>query len=172
MVVLNGLDSVITGANTFYSLTRSATIVLSTLRLYANQTVTNTFVATGTLVRLLILSNVCRTQRTITLTGTATRTLTNVSFMDIALVYSASVTGTSIGDFGGNSGITFTAAVTRYLVLGGATKSFSSTAAWSATSGGATGASAPLPQDTVIMNAASGAGSLNIDSYYLGTNLS
>lgn len=171
-VVLNGAFSDITSPNTFYAFTKNSLFNDSYLKVWAGQTIQNSFIlAGGVATRLLVFSDESRNQRTFTLTGTATRTLSYVSFMDISLSYSASVTGTSLGDFGNNSGITFAAAVTRYLVLGGVNKNFSSTTAWSATSGGATGATAPLPQDTVIMNAASGSGDLSLDSIYFGTAL-
>ena len=51
---------------------------------------------------------------------------------------------------------------TRYLVSGG-NGNWSSTTNWSATSGGASGASVPGSSDTVICNAASGAGGISLD---------
>jgi hypothetical protein len=57
-----------------------------------------------------------------------------------------------------------TAAVTRYWVGGTGTWNISSTANWSATSGGASGASAPGSGDTVIFNASSGTGTVTIGS--------
>lgn len=173
-VVMNGVESTITSANTFTNgFTKNAVSNLSFLKVYANQIVSGgTFQLAGAAAsRLIVLSDICRVQRVFTLTGTAARTLSYVSFADISLSFSSSVGGTSIGDLLNNSGITFTPPVTRYLVLGGATKSFSSTTAWSATSGGATGATAPLPQDSVIFNAASGAGQLDVDSFYFGTGI-
>lgn len=131
---------------------------------YANQTVSGgTFSIVGTNAtdqRYTLMSDTAGAQRTFTLTGTTTRTLTNTDFADIKLTYSSSVTGTSIANLGNNSGITFTTPVTRYAVLGTSSKAFTSTTAWSASSGGATGASVPLPHDTIILNASSGSGTL------------
>jgi hypothetical protein len=78
--------------------------------------------------------------------------LTNVDFMDITAAGAAApFTGTSLGDAGGNSNITFTPAVTRYWVGNGGT--WRTLAKWAATSGGAGTASFPLPQDNVIFDA-------------------
>lgn len=178
-VVLNGNYSNITGANTFTTrFAKNAVFNESILKVWANQTLNSghTLQLIGTAAaRLLVLSDEARTQRTFTLLGTTgTRTLSYVSFMDIAMSFGSSLTGTSVGDMLNNSGITFTAPVTRYLVLGGAGKDFSSTTAWSTTSGGATGASVPLPQDTVIFDLASdptGTGSITFDTLYLGATI-
>lgn len=89
------------------------------------------------------------------------------------------VTGTRLGDCLGNSGITFTTAsgtprdgggagVKRYAVAPG---NFSSTAMWSETSGGAPGASVPLPQDDVYLDANSAAGTYTIDMTRVCRNL-
>ncbi len=50
----------------------------------------------------------------------------------------------------------------RYWVAGG-TGNYNSTTNWSATSGGASGASAPTAADNVFFNAASGAGTATIN---------
>lgn len=55
-------------------------------------------------------------------------------------------------------------AVTRYAVLGTSTKNWSSTSAWSTSSGGATGASAPGNTDSAIFNSASGSGTMTLDA--------
>jgi hypothetical protein len=80
------------------------------------------------------------------------KTLTNVSFA--GFTGSGTWSGTSLEDLGGNTGITFTAPVTRYAVGAG---NWAGTAVWSTSSGGGAGASMPLTQDTVIFNASSGA---------------
>lgn len=51
----------------------------------------------------------------------------------------------------------------RYLVTGGASVNWNSTASWSATDGGATGASFPVAGDNVFLTAASGAGTLTVN---------
>lgn len=72
----------------------------------------------------------------------------NVDFMDITITGTAGVlTGTSIGDCQGNSGITFDASVT---CTGPSVAGFTwSTAAWSSSGAART---APLPQDDVIVD--------------------
>ena len=177
-VVLNGNYSNLTGANTFTTrFAKNAVFNESILKLYANQTLNSahTLQLIGTAAaRLLVFSDEARAQRTFTLLGTTgTRTLSYVSFMDIVMSFGSSLTGTSVGDMLNNSGITFTAAVTRYAVLGSSptSKNFSSTTAWSTSSGGATGASIPLPQDTVIFDANSGTGNIVFDTLYLGSTI-
>lgn len=117
--------------------------------------------------RLLVASSVIGTQRTIT--AAAIGSLSNVDFMDVAGAGAAApFAGASIGDALGNSGITFTASVTRYAVVAG---NWSNTATWSAASGGAGGASVPLPQDAVILDANSGAGTYAIDMPRIGKDI-
>lgn len=145
----------ITGGNqnaTFGSLS----IVKGGNVIVGNWTVSGAFVATGPsqTSRLLIASSSAGTNRTLTLSGT--RTVTNTDFGNIT-ASGAALTGTSVGDAGGNSNITPTDAVTRYLVAAGG-KSASDITAYSATSGGATGATMPLPQDTLIADANSFSG--------------
>ena len=144
-LVMNSRSAIrIGGSNTFtVRLQATGNSPYAQFRIDANQIVNaGVFQVNGASLasRLLVSSNTSCSTATITLTGTATRTLTNVDFLDIALVFGSSVGGTSVGNFGRNSGITFTASTTRYLVLGGATKDFTSTTAWSTTSGGATSA--------------------------------
>jgi hypothetical protein len=117
-------------------------------------TVSGTFTATGNSLtnRLHVLSATVGTTKTIT---AAAVSLTNVDFQDITAAGAAiSWTGTSLGDCLGNTNIIFTTPVTRYWVGGGG--SWDSTTKWSASSGGASGASVPLPQDDVFLDANSG----------------
>lgn len=89
---------------------------------------------------------------TVALGATGSVVFTNIDLADIVITGAAvPVTGDSIGDCGGNSGITTSPAVTRYWV--GDTGVMSSTDHWSATSGGPSGATVPLPQDTAIWDA-------------------
>ena len=125
-------------------------------------TVAGTFTATGNSAtnRLLVYFETLGTARTIT---AAAVSLTNVDFRDITAAGAAIPwTGTSLGDALGNTNITFDAPTTRYGV-GTGTVSWSSTAMWSASSGGASGASVPLCQDTVILNASSTSGTISCD---------
>lgn len=71
-------------------------------------------------------------------------------FMDIIGTGAASWSGTGFGDAGRNSGITFSPSVTRYWV--GNSGTWYSTTHWSATSGGASGASVPLAHDNAIFD--------------------
>lgn len=128
---------------------------------YGNITITTPPTVGGAMVfsganannqRLFVRSSVRGTQRTFTCNGTVS--VTNCDFEDIASAGSAGTwSGTSVGDCGGNSGITFTTPVDRFWVGNGG--DILSTARWSATSGGSSGASFPLPQDTAKFNASS-----------------
>lgn len=108
--------------------------------------VTGTATLTGNSAvnRLLVQSSTVGTARTI---AAANVSLANVDFMDITGGGSATWAGTSLGDCGGNSGITFTTPATQ---------------TWSSTSGGNWSTNAwttrvPLPQDDVVINSAFGA---------------
>ena len=104
-----------------------------------------------------------------TVTAAAT-SLTNVDFKNIT-VSGSTFSGTSVGDCGGNTNITGATPVTRYWI--GDAGSFSDTAHWSTSSGGAGGASVPIPQDTIIFDAnsiISASQTVTVDTYYLGTS--
>lgn len=120
----------------------------------SNITITGTLTLSGTATtgRALFASSVIGTTRTVTCSNAPS--LTNVDFQDITAAGAGGTwSGSSIGDDGGNSNITFTTAVTRYAV---ATGNWSATSTWAATSGGAPGATIPLCHDTVICDANSG----------------
>lgn len=122
------------------------------LQLFNNQTVTGTFEATGSNVssqRVFIRSDTPGTQRTLTCNGTCS--ITNADFVDINAAGSATWSGTSVGNCGNNANITFTTPVTRYWV--GNNGNYHATTNWSTSSGGSSGASMPLPQDTAIFDA-------------------
>jgi hypothetical protein len=106
--------------------------------------------------RLFVFSQNDGAQATI---SSATRTLTNVDFRNIAAAGGIVpwALGTSVGDCQNNTNITFTPSETRYAVASGV---WNSTAVWSTLSGGAGGASVPLPQDDVQFN--SGSGAINV----------
>jgi hypothetical protein len=108
-----------------------------------------------------------------TVTAGALVATSRVDFMDItgagAATWTTAASGaTAFGDCLGNSGITFTTPVTRYAVVAG---NWSSTATWSATSGGAGGQTVPLPQDTVNFDANSAAGTYVADMPRLGKDI-
>jgi len=111
-------------------------------------TVTGTLTLTGNsqVNRLGIIGSGART-----LTAAAV-SLTNVDFELITGAGAATWSGTSIGNLGGNSGITFTTPVTAYWV--GGTGNWSDQADhWASSSGGTAGsAPLPLPQDSAIFD--------------------
>lgn len=108
---------------------------------------------------------------TVALGATGSVVFRNIDLADIVITGAAvPVTGDSLGDCGGNSGITTSLAVTRYWV--GGTGVMSSTDHWSATSGGPAGATVPLPQDTAIWDAHSFTGEgrrVDFDMMRIGT---
>lgn len=133
--------------------------------LTCNVVCTGTFSATGNTVlqRVLVLSSVFATQRTIT---AALVSFNNADFQDINAAGAANwdlsgATGKS-GDCGGNTGITFTTATTQ---------------TWSGTISGSWSANAwtsrmPLPQDDVVINPAFASGkTITIDVPRLGKNI-
>jgi hypothetical protein len=161
-----------TGTVAFATLTYTPTGSFKIFSISSNITVTGTLTLTGSNIntsRVTVqtssnLTQTVGTSRTIT---AATTALTNVDFADITGAGAAAWTGTSLGNAGNNSGITFTTPVTRYGVVAG---NFNATATWSGTSGGAGGATCPLAQDTIIFNASSAAGSYTSnDNRYVGS---
>jgi hypothetical protein len=155
-VVLNGTSAqTLSGTNTFTNLSRTNASGYTSLALSANQTVTGTFTVTGnnaTTQRLYVASDTIGTARTIT---AAVVSLTNVDFEDItAAGAAASFSGTSLGNCGGNTSITFVTS-TRYWIHGGSASVAitAGTGQWSTSSGGSTGASSPIPGDTAIFDA-------------------
>lgn len=113
---------------------------------------TMTFASSSSTNMSFVLSSVTGVQRTIT---AAVFSGTNHNFQDInAAGASAPWSATSnIGNAGGNSNITFSSPVTRYWVGNGG--NWNSTTKWSASSGGASGASIPLCHDTAVFDSQS-----------------
>ena len=153
----------VSGANTIQNLTISGTTTKSSAcRFSASQTVSGTFTTNGNsaINRLLLYATVLGTPATIT---AATVSSTYTDWMDITGAGAGSwnlsaITGNS-GDCGGNSGITFTSAITCYAVgITGTAKLWSDSTLWFTTSGGATPARIPLPQDNATIDTSSGAG--------------
>lgn len=145
------------------------------------QTVTGTFTATGSAAsgdaRLWISGNNFNSGinfGTAATINAAVVSLSWVDFNDITAGGAASPwSGTSIGDMGGNTNITATTPVTRYwmAVSGG---SANVTTSWSATDGGATGATVPLPQDTINFtnnSITSGGRTISWNMSRIGTNI-
>lgn len=162
-------SSQVVGANTFTNLTRTGTAVKTdALLLAANLTVTGTLTLTGASLvnRLFVQSSAVATSRSLT---AAAVSLSNVDIQDVhAAGAAAPFSGTSVGDGLGNASITFTASTTRYAVAAG---NWSSTATWASSSGGTPGASVPLPQDAVVLDGSSGAGTYSTDMPRLGANV-
>ena len=156
IVQLQGDKNIITSSGaTITTLTKTTNANINgVLELQSNITVTGTATFTGNSVinRLLVTSENLQVPYTL---SAGTTSITNTDFRDITAAGAAAWTGTSVGNWLGNTGITFTPAVTRYAVAAG---DWTSTAIWSATNGGASGASAPLAQDSVIINNLSGIG--------------
>ncbi len=120
-----------------------------------------TFAGNSVVNRAFVSSNGLGTQRTITIPNTATVTLTNVDFQDIASAGTFGTwTGTSLGDCLGNSGITFDGSTTQ--TYAGGTNNWSTAAAWTSR--------VPLPQDDVVVNTTT-AGTLTADMPRLGRNI-
>lgn len=178
----NGLSVVFTGsgnvqwssgntsfASTVANLTRTGTAVRTDgFTIGAQVVVTGAFTVTGNSLinRVVVAAGTSGTTVPVTAGSVA---LTYVDFIDITAAGAAApFTGTSLGDGGGNSNITFPAAVTRYAVAAG---NWSSTSIWSTSSGGASGASVPLCHDAVFLNGSSGVGTINTDMARLGKDI-
>lgn len=153
-----GTASVTGSGSVFATFNRTSTAVKGdAFSITSNFTVTGTLTLAGnsSINRLLVQSSVLGTSRTITKTG-ATVTASNVDFEDITFTTGttdlSAITGGS-GDCGGNSGITFTTAATKYWVAN--TGNWDDpTNHWATSTGGAPGATnLPLPQDDVVFDA-------------------
>lgn len=148
----------ITGANTYTILTIAPTTNSTAVVFSANQTVSGTFTSTG--VSQSNRNYIGSQTAAVTISANLT-VLSNTDFESITGSGTASWTGTSLGDCGNNSGITFTAAVNRYAVVNNS--SFNAIG-WATSSGGSTGATMPLPQDTAYFDANTPAGTYNLQS--------
>jgi hypothetical protein len=115
--------------------------------------------------RIFVSSNTIGTARTITAATVAT--LSDIDFRDIS--FSASQSGTRLGDCLGNTNITFDAPKTVYWNLTGSV--FWSATGWAASSGGTPAANNfPLAQDTAVFDDAGTAVSVNTGgSWNIGT---
>jgi hypothetical protein len=163
-VVLPQRNPIVYGANTFANLSYTGySNLIDTITFAANQTVTGTLTINGNSVinRIFINSDVKGTPRTLT---TATNSISNADVQDITGAGASgwnlsAITGKS-GDCGGCSGITFTTPINCYQVQ--SSGAYWSASNWYTTSGGATPARVPLPQDTAIIDANSSATSPSI----------
>lgn len=160
------------GAITFGTLSRT-TNTYSVLQISVNIIVTSslTFAGGNANTQRLGILNTLGTSTPVTITCNGSIALSNTDFLGITGTGSATWTGTSLGDCGGNSNITTTSPVTRFAVCAAGSNDFMADI-WSTSSGGATGQTRPLPQDTVTIDGNSfGAISetLTIGSYRLPT---
>jgi len=147
------LTKIITGANTFNNLTFStiATAGLNNISISANQTINGTLTVNGSngSRRMFVRSNTIGTTRTLTCAAIAA--MTDVDFRDITIAGAAgTLSGTRLGDCGGNSNITFVAGTNKYwnLAAGG---NWNATAWATSSGGGVADTNYPLPQDTAII---------------------
>jgi len=165
-------QNILSGVNTFANLTvTGSTSQTQFLDLNNNQTITGVLTLTGNSVlnRLFFKSNGIGTT---IIVSAGSVTASNVDLQDIQGAGAAGwdlsgITGGS-GDCGGNIGITFTSPVNRYGVTAG---NWSSTGTWSASSGGSSGASVPLPQDNVFLDSNSPTGTFTANRVRLCSNL-
>jgi len=175
----NGLSVVMSGSGiqafnpgvnaSFANVTRTGTAVKTDGLTLGNSnfTVTGTFTVTGdsAINRILVASNGIGTARTIT---AAAVSLTNVDFRDITAAGAAApFTGSSIGDALGNTNITVDTPITCYRVGAGGNWSTSN---WYTTSGGATPARVPLPQDNAVIDA-NASGTITNDMPRMGADI-
>lgn len=170
---VGGNGAKITGVNTFANLTVTGTVVIDAIiQMAADQTITGTLTLTGNATgnRLWVQSDVPGTARTLTVNTTVTAS--RVDFEDIVGAGTASWNLSGItdgaGDCGGNSGITFTTPATKYGRVAG---NWSVTSTWSLTSGGSAGTTVPLPQDNVVLDANSGAGTYTMNMMRHGKDI-
>lgn len=144
----------------FYNLTIDGNVGVNALsNVYDSFTVSNTLTITGanaTTQRVLIASSTIGTPRTITCNGTTN--ITNADFRDITLAGSANrdfSAQVNVGDCGGNSGITFPAAVPQYFKKHAATANYGDAANWFTDVALTVAGRVPLPQDDATFLAGS-----------------
>jgi len=147
------LIKTIDGTNTFNNLTFSTTVGagLNNITIGANQTINGTLTINGRNgnERQFVRSNTLGTSRTLTCAAIASTT--DVDFRDITIAGAhGTLSGTRLGDCGGNSNITFVAGTSKYwnLAAGGNWNANG----WATSSGGGVATTNyPLPQDTAII---------------------
>ena len=147
-----------TGANTFNNFTVATPVSLKTILFSANQIISGILTlgtTNGPITRIAVKSSAISTQRTLTCNSVAT--LSDVDFNDIkfagACIGGGALTGTRLGNCGGNdvTTITFSAGINKYLynLLGGGWNA----AVWETSSVGVTPllVNFPLAQDTIVI---------------------
>ena len=156
----------ITDSNTFNNITNTYKSTGATsIRFTAGTTSTFTnWNASGESTRLLTIGSVTAATHTLSIaSGTVSADYLSISY-SVATGGAAWYAGANSTDGGNNTGWTFTAppAANRYWVGGTGTWNQTSTANWSATSGGSPGASAPTYTDAVFFDANSGGGTVDV----------
>lgn len=165
----------ISGQNTFNDVLfagRTSAGVTS-VQLLADQTINGTLTlsaGTNATMRTFVRSNTIGTTRTLTCAAVAS--LTDIDFRDITIAGAAApVSGTRLGDCKGNSGITFDAPKTVYVVATNTTQW--SNNIWAASIGGVANAvNFPLAQDTAVIPSANPTSGQTVTvnaSYNIGT---
>jgi hypothetical protein len=145
------VTATIAGNNTYRNLsfTAPASSGIPRYSFSGNSTITGTLTCAGASAvrRIMLQSSAIGTTRTLTV---ATFSPADCDFRDITIAGTAApVSGTRLGDCGGNSGITFPSAKTVYWNLAG-NNNWSATA-WATSAGGAVAVNNfPLAQDTAI----------------------
>jgi hypothetical protein len=145
----------IEGANTFTNLTVAtvSSAGVNEFSFYASQIISGTLTVTGSSGnrRQFLNAGGSPLGTAVTLTCASIAAMTDVDFRDITIAGAhGTLSGTRLGDCGGNSNITFVAGKTVYwnLAAGGNWNAN----AWAASSGGAVATTNyPLPQDTAII---------------------
>lgn len=179
-VIKSGGGLTISGSNTFRNLTQNNTVLGGgnrrlTLSSGTTQTIngTLTYIGNGNTGsnRGLVVASTYGTAATIALGASGAMTASDADFRDITVTGTATpITGTRFGDCKGNSGITFDTPRTLYWVGNGG--GIDDSGHWSTTSGGSSGATWPLPQDTALFDAnsfSSGSQSVSFGAMRVGT---
>jgi len=153
-VTTSAVSTNISGQNTFYNLSYTAPSVVGyrIASFSSNQTISGALTTTGTAGNQRVWFQTTVYGFQLILTCNSAASLTDADFRDIIVNGTASpISGTRIGDLGGNLGITTSTPKTVYwsLTAGG---NWSSNA-WATSSGGTPAASNfPLAQDTAIID--------------------
>jgi hypothetical protein len=169
----------ITGAFTFNNFTvasKTSLTFIGTFTFTANITINGTLTvtaSTGAPYRTMFASSTLGTARTLTCASIAA--MSDIDFRDITIAGAhGTLSGTRLGNCGGNTNITFNAPKTVfYRQTGTSNWGTAGSGSWSATSGGALDATQfPLPQDTAVFPAATypaSGSTITIAGYNIGT---
>jgi hypothetical protein len=164
----------LTGANTFYNLTiTGAAAITAQISGTGNQTVTNTLTITGanaTSQRVLIQSNTIGTPRSLTF-DPSKAVISNADFQDINCPNAIDLsTNYTVGNCGGNTGITFCPSLDLYIKHTSGAMSVSNTSKW-VLADMTTAGRVPLPHDRSwgISASFTGASTLTCDVPRIGS---